>query len=276
MVLTKTALQHDFHVPTDNIRLHVPMVEAIDDSYITATTLATCQETCLCVEQFQSYYGSKTDWKKSRLYILNSPSPPPNRVIMLTVNSYCPFDPTINYIAEVDVISDHLTFLHTPIDNPKKQFLTLRDLINNFQFPSLICRLPFTALSRILSQTLISKIRPRLLFQPLMQPDAEKLDKLIATKIHSYLRFPFPPSSSLLTLPLAQFSFDFPSIALINIEATITGATDLPSQANDAVDKHATQTQKYLVRPPTAPLPTFYMDDFVLYYLRAGFIEWPV
>ncbi|KAG7095166.1 hypothetical protein E1B28_005945 [Marasmius oreades] len=42
IVSTQTALRHDFHVPADNIRLHIPMVEAMDDSYITATTLDAC------------------------------------------------------------------------------------------------------------------------------------------------------------------------------------------------------------------------------------------
>ncbi|KAJ8089853.1 hypothetical protein PM082_018430 [Marasmius tenuissimus] len=222
VVSTMNARAGIFHEPSDNIRLQVPMVEAMDDSYITSCSLGTCRRSCFIMEQFQACYGARTRWDKSYLYVLNTPCTTP-KVRLPTVDPSHPFNDSIVPMADVVVVRDQLEFLRTEINNPSKQYLSLRDLITDFQFPVLSSRLPFTALRRIISQCLISKIRPRLSFQPIKPADAETLDKMIATKVHSYLGFPFSPSSRLMYLPLNSGGFDFPSVAHLNIEATICG-----------------------------------------------------
>lgn len=52
-----------------------------------------------------------------------------------------------------------------------------------------------------------------------------------------------------------------------------TNSTSLPSQINNAADNLATYTQTTLLRPPPAPVPTIFMDHFVLYTSLDGYIE---
>lgn len=111
--------------------------------------------------------------------------------------------------------------VHT--NDPHTQYLRIRDLIENFEFPSLSYRLPFTVLRRVVSQCLFSSIRPRLSFQPISRKDAKSLDLLIAKKIHEYLAFPFAFNSTLLSLPLSLHGFDFPSISRTNDACALQG-----------------------------------------------------
>jgi len=101
---------------------------------------------------------------------------------------------------EIPVITDFTTFLCIPINRPDLQYSHIHDLISNFHFPSLSRRLPLTALRRIITQCLISKIRPHLAFQPISPSDALSLDHLVATKVHEYLGFPFRFNTHLLTV----------------------------------------------------------------------------
>ncbi|KAI1787599.1 hypothetical protein LXA43DRAFT_861242, partial [Ganoderma leucocontextum] len=99
----------------------------------------------------------------------------------------------------------------------------IRQLIIDFHFPNLYTRLPLTALRRIVSQCLISRIRSYLAYQPIARAHADELDRLLATRIHDYLRFPFRFNSSLLYLPLSSFGFAFPSVARLNDAAALFG-----------------------------------------------------
>ncbi|KAG1774662.1 hypothetical protein EV702DRAFT_1200011 [Suillus placidus] len=64
---------------------------------------------------------------------------------------------------------------------------------------------------------------PRLAFQPITPAQAQKLDLRIAHIVHHYLCFPFTFHSSLLSLPVALFGFDFPSITRLNASAAVVG-----------------------------------------------------
>ncbi|KAI0279627.1 hypothetical protein BGY98DRAFT_878332, partial [Russula aff. rugulosa BPL654] len=116
-----------------------------------------------------------------------------------------------------------MEFLRVATNDPHRQFHRLRDIVDSFEFPVLYRRLPFTLLRRLVLQRLVSKIRPRLAFQPLLRPDAASLDKAIAHKIHCYLNFPFPFNSQLLTTPFHLHGFDFPSISRLNDSAAVVG-----------------------------------------------------
>jgi hypothetical protein len=52
-----------------------------------------------------------------------------------------------------------------------------------------------------------------------------------------------------------------------------TNATDIPSKLNHIADSFATASQTFPLRPPTAPVPTFFMDHFMLFSPSLGFIE---
>lgn len=201
------------HIPADHIQLRVTMVEAMDDSALFATRLSSIRLFALLMERFQAVYGWLTSWPKSLLLIRNVPDPPST----LSIPTIDPpdFSSDIVPLQPVSVVTNHLEFLRVHTNDLHTQYLRIRDLIENFEFPSLSYRLPFTVLRRIVSQCLISSIRPRLSFQPISKKDAKSLDLLIAKKIHEYLSFPFAFNSTLLSLPLSLHGFDFPSITRI-------------------------------------------------------------
>ncbi|KAI0039607.1 hypothetical protein FA95DRAFT_1503928, partial [Auriscalpium vulgare] len=173
------------------------------------------------MERFQAVYGWLTSWPKSLLLALGLPDPPAS----VDVPSVDPTNPRASTVVpqSVRVVHDHMEFLRVPTNDPHRQFQHLRDLIMNFQFPVLARPLPFTLLRRLVTQRLISSVRPRLSFQPLLPKDADALDQLLASRIHEYLRFPFRFHSKLLSLPLSFYGLDFPSIARLNDSAAVVG-----------------------------------------------------
>src|ERR1700747_2525616 len=119
--------------------------------------------------------------------------------------------------------STHMEFLRVATNDPRQQFLRIRDIVDSFDFPVLYHRLPFTLLRCLVIQRLVSKIRPRLAFQPLLRSDAASIDTAIVHKVHCYLRFPFAFNSTLLSLPFHLHGFDFPSISRLNNCAALQG-----------------------------------------------------
>ncbi|KAF5333796.1 hypothetical protein D9758_015263 [Tetrapyrgos nigripes] len=223
VISTANCRNRCFHTPIDNVTFLVHMVEAMDDSLLLATRLSTTRHACLAMERLQSCYGAKTCWPKSCMYFLNVIGPIPQTITMPTVSPENPFDECLVPLATVPVSSDCIHFLRTDVDRPKAQYFFLRDLIIDFQLPLLSKQLPLTAIRCILSQCLISKIRPRLSYQPISHADAVHLDVLIASKVHHYFGYPFHPSSTLLSLPVSHFGFDFPSIAELNLDSAVRG-----------------------------------------------------
>ncbi|KAI1797959.1 hypothetical protein LXA43DRAFT_876219 [Ganoderma leucocontextum] len=209
------------HTPSDTLTLTAHMVEAMDDSIIISPTLPASQSSALAVERFQAAYGWETSWSKSLLAMHYVPNPP-QTVSMPSVDPCNPDAPTPVF-HHVQVSSSHCDFLRIQINDPHAQYLKIRQLIIDFQFPNLYTRLPLTALHRIVSQCLISRIRSYLAYQPIARAHADELDHLLATRIHDYLRFPFRFNSSLLYLPLSSFGFTFPSVARLNDAAALSG-----------------------------------------------------
>lgn len=72
-------------------------------------------------------------------------------------------------------------------------------------------------------QNITSKCRALLSIQPIKQADAQTLDRLICTKVHDLLGFPYNPNSNILTLPLNNHGLDFPSIKRINVGVAVEG-----------------------------------------------------
>ncbi|RDB23973.1 hypothetical protein Hypma_008605 [Hypsizygus marmoreus] len=67
------------HTPSDDICLHVSMLEAMDDSLLLYSTMPLMIEMARCADRFQATYGWETEWRKSALYAYRSPEFPPDR-----------------------------------------------------------------------------------------------------------------------------------------------------------------------------------------------------
>ncbi|KAK0208498.1 hypothetical protein DFS33DRAFT_1484845 [Desarmillaria ectypa] len=97
--------------------------------------------------------------------------------------------------------------------------------------------------------------------------------------LHNALRL--PPAlhvwSSLPARPLYCWLYNilqsFPSTSALQYLHAHTNHHDIASWANDAVDIHATRSQTVDPHPAFVPLPTFTMDDCILFRDDTGFLE---
>ncbi|KAF5373304.1 hypothetical protein D9615_007407 [Tricholomella constricta] len=212
------------HVPSDSAAVPLSMVEAMDDSIIWDVDWSALIHKARLADRFQSTYGWETAWRKSAVYAFNGDFDPPNQDV-IQVPSVPPSDPSspVTIWNDVPVYRDHIRFLKVPVNRPDLQFLHMRDIVHNFHLPFSRRPLPFTALLRIISQRLVSKLRPCLQLQPIRPSDAVKLDHLIAAKVHQYFGFPFAFSTALFHHPVASHGFGFPSLAVLNDAACLTG-----------------------------------------------------
>ena len=210
------------HIPSDRIQLSLSMIEAMDDSLIPSSDLPSLKLMATDADRFQATYGWETSWPKSTLYVYNTPPPSREDAHMPSVDYTNPQSGSCVW-HEVPIVTSHTTFLRVPINRPNLQFSILRDLVLNFSFPPSPRRFSITVLRRIITQTLISKIRPHLALQPISHQHATTLDHLIALKVHEYLGFPFRFKTILLSTPLHLRGFGFPSLARINASLAITG-----------------------------------------------------
>ncbi|KAF8169247.1 hypothetical protein BJ912DRAFT_862213 [Pholiota molesta] len=225
-ISSHNARTNNHHSPPDNIKLPVCMTEAMDDSLLITLTLPAMMKAALHADQFQVTYGWESEWRKSMFYAYRAPDFPPNQanlhISIPSVNYANPSSPeTFQNI--VPVSTDHTTFLRVPINKPDAHFAHLQDIITNFSFPLLSRPLPITALRRILSQSLIAKIRPLLAFQTITREHAKTLDHMLANKVHVYLGMPFRFTSTTLSSPLSKWGLNFPSISRLNDSLAVTG-----------------------------------------------------
>ena len=225
LIQTHNARQGNIHEPVDNICLSLSMIEAMDDSLLISPTLPSLFTAARMADRFQATNGWETNWSKSRLYVYQA-SPdviPANHCIAIPSVDYTNPQSEQTFWNNVPVETDHTTFLRVPVNRPDLQFLRLQDIIVNFSFSILTRALPLTVLRRIVSQQIISKVRPHLAFQPLPPLLASKLDTILATKIHSRLGFPFRFKTGLLFAPLSMRGFAFPSISALNAALAVQG-----------------------------------------------------
>ncbi|TFK17261.1 hypothetical protein FA15DRAFT_736109 [Coprinopsis marcescibilis] len=111
----------------------------------------------------------------------------------------------------------------TKVDDPASRFEELKEIIETFQFPTIIGRLPITLARKIVAQNIVSRCRALLYLQPIKQNDAESLDKLIIRRVHQLTGFPFSPNTEIATLPISALGLGFPSIARINAGIALNG-----------------------------------------------------
>ncbi|KAF5385006.1 hypothetical protein D9615_001212 [Tricholomella constricta] len=164
------------HVPSDQISAPLSIVEAMDDSIIFDTQWPRLIYKARLADRFQTTYGWETAWPKSAVYIFNTDLDPPGQ-ISAQIPSVSPQDPAgpTTVWNQVPIFRDHFKFLRVPVNRPDLQFLHMRDIINSFYFPFTRKPLPLTVLLRIVSQRLVSRLRPCLHFQPIHPSNARKL-----------------------------------------------------------------------------------------------------
>ncbi|PPQ63162.1 hypothetical protein CVT24_005802 [Panaeolus cyanescens] len=199
------------------------VVEAMDDTLMMTTNLDLLKTCALRADRFQATYGWETSWPKSTLYLLNhNMSHSPDELRMPSVNYSDPESSEV-FWHSLPVVSDFITFLRVPINQPALQFERIKSIIDNFQFPLLYRKPPLTFMRRVISQRLISKIRPYLSLQPVSIKDAYTLDHLLASKVHDILGFPFRFNTRILTASLQNFGLGFPSISNLNQALATSG-----------------------------------------------------
>jgi hypothetical protein len=212
------------HIPMDSSILPISMIEAMDDSLIVSPSLSSLKSSAQLADRFQATYGWETAWQKSALYIYGSEiADYASCDLLMPSVDYANPQSFETYWHSVPVITDHTTFLRVPINRPDKQFSLLQDIISNFHFPLSPIRLPLTVLRRLVTQCVISKIRPHLALQSISSSQATSLDSLLASKIHQYLHFPFRFRSNLLSTPLDLRGLGFPSISRLNASLAVSG-----------------------------------------------------
>ncbi|KAF6745752.1 hypothetical protein DFP72DRAFT_924406 [Ephemerocybe angulata] len=194
------------HTPFDSLQHSLTMVEAMDDSLLFRFDLFSSDYSCALCRSLS------TSWPKSCLYAYRTadfPSEDGRVNPTALVPSVDISDPTLTRVKqnEVPLTRSHTTFLRS----------------TSFTFPHSSHRLPLTAIKRVFSQLLFSKIRPRLNAQPINPIDAESLDHAIASKVHTYLGMPFRFRSYTLHSPVNAWGMGFLSVARLNELAAVNG-----------------------------------------------------
>lgn len=225
IISTSSNKRGEPHLRDAEHKLLVAMVEATDDTYIFSKSIESLVQNTLIMERFQYAYGWQTQWAKSYAYVLTSETDEeyPENITFQSVTIGKEVDPLTISEYPITLIKNDLVFLRTKVDNPSARFKELKDFIESFQFPNVIGWLPITLIRKIIAQNVVSKCRALLSLQPVTPKEAEQLDSLVMRKVHDVLGFPFQPSTTIATLPVAQHGFGFPSVARINAGLSIEG-----------------------------------------------------
>ncbi|KAL0571565.1 hypothetical protein V5O48_010397 [Marasmius crinis-equi] len=202
-----------YHTPANRITLEVGMVEAMDDSGI-ATTTSPIFPIASKFHMVGKPIGKSLRSTSGIYQTLPTPSPYSLQTHSTTAGGFqCPSR----------CIMGIIEFLRVHVNDPHAQFDKLSLIIDGFEFPVLRRNLPLTLIRRIITSSLVSRIKPHLATQPLTIADAKKLDQLISNKVHSYLGWPFHFNTTLLSLPIPHLGFDFPSISRLNQSLAVKG-----------------------------------------------------
>jgi Reverse transcriptase (RNA-dependent DNA polymerase) len=227
-ITSSTLDRQDPHLPIDNSSLHIRMIEATDDSIIFARTIPALQSLVLLAERFQYAYGWLTNWLKTTAYVLSPSGDQPSTLTMPSITVEPGVSPLIISNHDVPLIPNELDFLRVKINNPAYRFRELQDFIEAFTFPKFIGPTPITLIRKIAMQSIASRARALLSFQPISDNDALKLDRLVAAKAHAISGFPWIFNSEIATLPVSLHGSEFPSIRRINASIAVDGlARDL-------------------------------------------------
>ncbi|KAK4703706.1 hypothetical protein P7C70_g2510, partial [Phenoliferia sp. Uapishka_3] len=205
----------DYHTPADRLVLETQAVAAMDDTRIWATSVAKLSELTYYYETFQETYGSRTDWeKKTHVTIIGKqPESPPTTVNLRGTDG----------MRTVQVVKDY-TFLRTDVNNAKLRFQECLAIVENATIPAMETqRLRLSAVLKVVEQTIVSRLRAKINYQPLQQEHAARLDAAIAKRVRQYFDWVFPLANGLLSTPMQFHGFGLTSIAAINRIELVTG-----------------------------------------------------
>ena len=227
-ISSSTHQRKDPHLPDDHLSLPIRMVEATDDSILFASSIPALQSFCLLEERFQFAYGWLTNWLKTTAFVLSPSGTQPDELTLPSITIQPGVSPLTITHHNVPLISNELEFLRVKIDNPSFRFHELQNFIEAFTFPKFVGPTPITLIRKITMQSIASRARALLTFQPIIDSDAIKLDRQVAAKVHTISGFPWVFNSDISTLPVSLHGFDFPSIRRINASIAVDGlARDL-------------------------------------------------
>lgn len=227
-ITTSSLDHHDPHLPDDNLSLPIRMIEATDDSIIFARSVSALQSFCLLAERFQYAYGWMTNWLKTTAYVLSPTGVQPGTLTMPSITVQPGVSPLSVSNHDVPLIPHEIDFLRVKINDPSYRFQELRDFVEAFTLPKFVGPTPITLIRKIIMQSVASRARALLSFQPITDTDALKLDRSIAAKVHAVSGFPWIFNSEIATLPVSLHGFDFPSIRRMNASIAVDGlARDL-------------------------------------------------
>ncbi|KAK4703482.1 hypothetical protein P7C70_g2734, partial [Phenoliferia sp. Uapishka_3] len=204
-----------YHTPADLIKLETQAVAAMDDTRIWATSVAQLSKITYLYEVFQETYGSRTDWeKKTHVTIIGKmPLVQPETVELRGTDG----------MRVVKVVKDY-TFLRTDVNNATLRYQECLAIVENAVIPAMETqRLPQSAVIKVIEQTIISKLRAKVAYQPLRQADAIKLDAAVTRRVQKYFDWVFPLASQILSVPLRDHGFGITSMAAINRTELVTG-----------------------------------------------------
>ena len=224
--LTITTASHDRndpHLPNDNLSLPIRMIEATDDSIIFARSIPALQSFCLLAERFQYAYGWLTNWTKTTAFILSPDGIQPTTLSMPSITIEPGVSPLVVTNHDVPLVPNELDFLRVKINNPSYRFRELLDFVEAFTLPKFVGPTPITLLRKIAMQSIASRARALLSFQPITDTDALKLDRSVAAKVHAASGFPWIFNTEIATLPVSLHGFEFPSIRRINASIAVDG-----------------------------------------------------
>lgn len=199
------------------------MIEATDDSIIFARSVQVLQSFCLLKEHVQYAYGWLTNWMKTTAFILSPSGPQPEIISLPSITVKPGVSPLIITYHDVPLISDELEFLRVKINNLAHCFQELYEFIDAFTFSKFIGPTPITLIQKIAIQSIASRARALLTFQPITDTDAYKLDRLVTAKVHALFSFPWMFNMEITMLPVSLHGFEFPSICRVNAFIAVNG-----------------------------------------------------
>lgn len=211
-IKTVTATRGRHHLPADRYTLKVTSVEAMDDSILFANSWDDLALLVYLSETFQSAYGVKTCWDSADKTVCFTLGKRANEHTVVTFfdSENTPHD--VPYTTEPRM-------LRSAIANPEAAKQDILDIIDRFAIRRGVgpkgSDYPLSIIRRAVNTLLVSKIRSKLSLQPLSAAMAHEIDQAVSRKVTDALGVK-ATLTDILTLPLKNLGFGFPSIFEIN------------------------------------------------------------
>lgn len=211
-ITTHQAHKRHLHTPADRYALRLSCVEAMDNSIWFAQSWDSLRITVQDSERFQEAYGIRTAWEdKTTCFLLGKVIDYENVAdLAITFKGADGTEHQVPYEEEPRM-------LRTLWNKPKHMLDNIISIVDDFALPQ---GLPMPIIRRAVWGVLLPRIRAKLSLQPLLPKQALAVDHAIARKVARSLQCP-GTTSEILSIPLKQHGFGFPSVHNINGEIAI-------------------------------------------------------